>query len=137
MNTREIKIIVVDDNKSFRIAVINYLKIELGYETVIEASSGAEFLDLIKKNNGNCIVLMDLQMPGMDGIEATKNWCLPNPGTKVIAVTIHMEKAHLKKLIESGFKGCVSKVYFFPKIDKAIEKVANGGYFFEDSLPIN
>ncbi len=136
METKKLNIVIVDDNKSFREAVKQFLTDELNYEVVGEASSGIEFLQLIKTVIVD-VVLMDIQLPELDGIAATKKWCLHNPHTKVIAVTMFTEKAYLAPLIEAGFKGCVFKTSFFTEIVDAIEKVHKGGLYFNMNLPIN
>jgi DNA-binding NarL/FixJ family response regulator len=135
MDSNKIKILIVDDNKSFREAVKKFLINELNCEVIGEASNGIEFLEKMKPV-GIDIVLMDIQMPELDGIAATKKWCLNNTQTKVIAVTMYTDKIYLKQLIESGFKGCVSKTSFFIEIAMAIDAVVHGKLFFEKDLPV-
>lgn len=135
MKPEKLKILIVDDNKSFREAVRFFLKTELNYDIVGEASNGKEFLEKIKTVNAD-IVLMDIQMPEMNGIESTKKWCSLYPNTKIIGVTMFTEKAYLLQLIESGFKGCVYKTSFYAEIANAIETVANGGLYFAKNMPV-
>jgi DNA-binding NarL/FixJ family response regulator len=136
MDTKKLRIIIVDDNKSFREAAIKFLTNELNCEVVGEASNGLQFLELIKTMVCD-VVLMDIQMPELDGITATKKWCLRNPYTKVIAVTMFTDKVYLVQLIEAGFKGCVFKTSFFSEIVKAINAVIHGKIYFEEDMPIN
>ena len=136
MNTPKLKIIIVDDNDMFRNAVKLYLQNEMKFDIIGEASNGLQFLKLKNIFTAD-IVLMDIQMPVKDGISAVKEWCLINPKTKVIAVTMFSDKAYLLPLIEAGFKGCIFKTNFFSKIREAIENVMNGNLFFEQDLPIS
>jgi DNA-binding NarL/FixJ family response regulator len=135
MVTRKLKILIVDDNKSFRDAAREFLKNEYNYDIVAEASNGLEFLELIKCNEVD-VVLMDIQMPELDGMSATKEWCFYNTRTNVIALTMFTEKAYLEQLILAGFKGCVFKTNFFEEIKNAIEKVNGGGFYFNSNMPV-
>ena len=136
METERLKIFIVDDNRSFRDAAKQYLKNELNHEIIGEASNGAEFLEKVKTLNPD-IVLMDLQMPEIDGIAAAKKWNIINSTGKVLAVTMFTEKAYLLRLIESGFKGCIFKTRFFADIVKAINTVYHGELYFPIDLPID
>jgi DNA-binding NarL/FixJ family response regulator len=132
---KKLTVFLVDDNETFREAVRQFLEIEFNCEIVGEAENGKQFLKAYNKLQAD-IVLMDIQMPEIDGIAATKKWCMFNSQTKVIAVTMFTEKAYLLPLIEAGFKGCVFKSEFFNEITKAIETVMGGGIFFSNNLPI-
>ncbi len=136
MNTPNLKIIIVDDNDMFRNAVRLYLQNEMNFDIIGEASDGLQFLKLKNIFTAD-IVLMDIQMPVKDGITTVIEWCLINPKTKVIAVTMFTDKAYLLPLIEAGFKGCVFKTNFFSKIREAIENVMKGNLYFEQDLPIS
>jgi len=133
---KRLKIFLVDDNETFREAIKQYLEIELNCEIVGEAENGKQFLETYEMLLAD-IVLMDIQMPEIDGISATKQWCILNPHTKVIAVTLFTEKAYLLPLIEAGFKGCVFKSDFFNEILKAIEAVRHGKLFFSANMQID
>jgi DNA-binding NarL/FixJ family response regulator len=132
---KRLKVFLVDDNATFREAVRQFLEIELNCEIVGEAENGEQFLKIYDKFPAD-IVLMDIQMPEIDGIAATKKWCMYNPQTRVIAVTMFTEKVYLLPLIEAGFKGCVFKSDFFNEITNAIDEVMQGKMFFSNNLPI-
>ena len=136
MDTEKIKLIVVDDNKTFRDAVKLFLTNEYNVNIIGEASNGIEFLNLMEIIQSD-IVLMDIEMPDLNGIAATKKWCLRNPYTKVIAVTMYSDQAYLLSLIEAGFKGCVFKNSFFNEIGKAIDTVHSGGLYFNNNMPVD
>jgi two-component system response regulator NreC len=135
MISKRLKIIIVDDNISFRNAVKLFLQNEMNCEIIGEISDGKEFLKLKNINRAD-LVLMDIQMPEKDGITATKEWCLLNPRTKVIAITMFTDKAYLLPLIEAGFKGCIYKTNFFSKIRDVFQKVLDSGIYFEQEMPI-
>jgi len=133
---KKLRIFLVDDNETFRKAIKQFLEIELNCEIVGEAENGKHFLENYQVPLAD-IVLMDIQMPEIDGITATKKWCMINPQTKVIAVTLFTEKAYLLPLIEAGFKGCIFKSDFFNEILNAIDAVMHGRMFFSNNMPIN
>ncbi|HEY9123339.1 MAG TPA: response regulator transcription factor [Bacteroidales bacterium] len=136
MKGKRLKILIVDDSSSFRSAAAMFLTNELNCEIVGEAATGREFLKMIKNLDVD-IVLMDIQMPDMDGISATKEWCLRYPHTKVLAITMFTDKAFLLQLIEAGFKGCVFKASFFSEILTAIEAIMDGKLYFEKDMPVS
>lgn len=132
---KKLTVFLVDDNETFREAVKQFLEIELNCKIVGEAENGQQFLKTYDKLPAD-IVLMDIQMPEIDGIVATKKWCMYNPQTKVIAVTMFTEKVYLLPLIEAGFKGCIFKSEFFNEIVQAIDAVMHGKMFYSNNLPI-
>jgi DNA-binding NarL/FixJ family response regulator len=130
------KIIMVDDNVAFRTNLKKYLEASLGYEVIAEASNGRLFLDLPNLRDAD-IILMDIAMDEMDGIEATKLVLWHNPKFKIIAVTMHSEKVYLLQLIEAGFKGCVFKPEIYSQLANAIRTVMEGDLFIPDNIPID
>lgn len=128
-----IKVIVVDDHEIFR----NGLKMVLGklkYAKVIgEASNGADFLELLKNHDPD-VVLMDIEMPIMNGIDATINALKIKPDLKVIALTMFIEDEYIQSMIDAGVKGFLIKNINKEKLDKAIQTVHNGGSFYSEEL---
>jgi DNA-binding NarL/FixJ family response regulator len=131
MGKEKIKILIVDDNRLFRKAVKKKLSNELSFEIVGEASNDKEFLKLLNTVEMD-IVLMDIQIPELGGIAATKKACFINRNIKVIAVTPFKNEVTpfknevcLEKLIESGFKGCVLRNNFFYEIINSIKELTN------------
>lgn len=131
----KIKLIITDDNDEFREALKNFLTLEFPVEIIGEAANGKEFLKLSNIYEAD-IILMDIMMPEINGIEATKNLLLHSPKTKVIAVTMHAEKAYLAELIKAGFKGCIFKNNLFEEIKTAITQVKNNKLYFDADIKI-
>ena len=129
----KIKVMVVDDNNEFRRAIITLLNSKEQYTVVGEASNGKEFLSKMENNEAD-IVLMDIRMPEMDGIEATK---LANqmyyPNLKVITLTMHNEFRYLKEMIEAGAKGFMLKRNVSKNLDKAVDYVMSNSLYLEDN----
>ncbi len=130
---QNLKFILVDDNKEFREGLKELLETEYAAVVIAEASTGKEFLDLDAGFFAD-IIIMDLFMPELDGIAATKPFLWKYPKSNVIAVTMHADKAYLRQLIEAGFKGCIFKNNIFSEIKTAVESVLSGHYYFPDHI---
>jgi len=133
MNTK--RVVLVDDNEMFRITLRKFLQEEYQYKIVGEASSGKELFELSNYCTAD-VILMDLQMPQMDGFVTVKKLLTECHTVPVIAVTMSIEKAYLQELISVGFRGCVFKSEVFKNIHNAIVQVINNGYFFPKEIKI-
>jgi len=129
------KIIVVDDNTSFRKGLITYLVDILNHTVIGEAENAEEFLSLPNIKDAN-IVLMDNCMPQLKGIEVSKQYLLRNPKLKIIMLTLQPELLTLKELVESGLCGCVDKKDIHFQLPKALNRVQKGDVFFPENLTI-
>ena len=127
------KIIIIDDNKEFRLSLEHLIVQKLNYRLLGSFESGEAFLAVSTQYNPD-IVLMDISMPGTDGYETTKKLIWRNPNLKIIAITMFTDKAYLKKLIENGFKGCVYKTNIYKELGKAITTVQNNNYYFPGDI---
>jgi DNA-binding NarL/FixJ family response regulator len=130
------KIIIVDDQPHFRESLRAYLAEELGYEVIGEAQSGLEFFELpgIPKAD---IVLMDIKMPDLSGIEVSKRILWKFNHLKIIAITMYKDKAYLKELIEAGIRGFVHKTVIYSEIQQAISDVINNKLHFPLDLMLD
>lgn len=135
MSKKEIKIIVVDDNEVFRKVMKNFLQGEYNYNIIGEASCADEFFALPRIHEAS-VILMDLQMPEVDGYLITKKILNNHSYLKVIAITMHTDKAYLNELIRVGFKGCVFKPDFYQNIQEAIISVNENRYYFPKEIKL-
>lgn len=128
-----IRVIVVDDHEIFRSGLKMVIN-KLGYARVVaEAANGAEFLQLLDEEESD-IVLMDIEMPVMNGIEATRQALEKKPGLKVIALTMFTEDAYIQHMIEAGAKGFLIKNIRKDVLDRAIQAVYNGKTYYSEEL---
>ncbi len=135
-NKRKLKIMIVEDQHIFRKGLILLLKEIPGVEIFGEASNGEEFLEMIKGEKPD-IVLMDIQMPVMNGIEATQKALELYPGLKVLAISMFGDEEYLVNMLEAGVKGFLLKTIEEYELHKAIELVAdNKNYFSDELLPV-
>jgi DNA-binding NarL/FixJ family response regulator len=129
----KIKIALADDHQLFR----NGLKILLGsfseFEVVAEASNGKELQKALETCPAD-IVLMDISMPEMDGVEATGVLSRQMPGTKVIALSMYGEEEYYYRMVDAGAKGFVLKDSDITDVHDAIVAVHKGGNYFSQEL---
>ena len=126
---QKIKIVLVDDNKGFIQAVKAILSFRDDVEIIGEAYDGVQFLELLKTLTPD-VVLMDINMPNMDGIMATKNGLVEDESIKVIGVTmtdsidVHMD------MLRFGFKGGIQKDQFTKQFDEALKSIMSDEVYF-------
>jgi DNA-binding NarL/FixJ family response regulator len=129
----KIRIIITDDHQLFR----NGLKILLDsipeFEVVGEASNGEEFLKLIKTIQAD-IALMDINMPELDGIEATRTGLKLYPLINIIALSMYGEEEYYYKMVDAGAKGFILKDSDINEVKEAINTVYKGGSYFSQEL---
>ncbi len=106
------------------------------YCIVAEASDGIEFLNKIEKQIPD-IVLMDIDMPLMDGITATSKALELYPSLKIICLSMYGEEDYYYKMIEAGVKGFLLKNSDINEVKTAIDTVYNGGKYFSQELLYN
>lgn len=129
----KIRIIIADDHQLFR----NGLKILLNafpeFEVTGEASNGEEFLRLLGESPAD-VALMDINMPEMDGIEATRKGLKICPDMSIIALSMYGEEEYYYKMVDAGAKGFVLKDSDISEVKEAITTVRKGGSFFSQEL---
>jgi len=126
-------IIVVDDHSIFREGIKSLIKLKDTAEVVAEASNGQEFLDLLPNFQPD-LVIMDIDMPVMNGIEASKIALEKYPDLNILALTMFGDETYYQQMIQTGVKGFVLKTSKFTELEKAIYEIANGGNYFSNDL---
>lgn len=126
-------IIIVDDHLIFRQGLSNIITTENLATVIGDASNGKEFLDLLKHLTPD-LVLMDIDMPYMNGMEATSIALEMVPDLKIIAVTMFGEEEYYYKMIDLGVKGFILKTSGINEIEKAIHDVMLGESYFSNEL---
>jgi signal transduction histidine kinase len=120
-----LRIVVVDDNLGFRESLIELLRAG-GHEVVGEASDGRQALDVVPAA-GPDVVLMDIRMPAMDGIEATRRLKAAHPGVGVVALTAQEDDSVVREMLVAGASGYVLKDSDGEDILNAVVQAAKGG----------
>lgn len=128
-----IKIIIVDDHEFFRSGlkmVVNRLK----YAQVVgEASNGKEFIELQKDKQAD-MVLLDLQMPIMNGIEASEIAIRQFPNLKIVILTMFDDEEYIEKMMDIGVHGFLLKNITKELLDQALQSIAAGNTYYSPEL---
>lgn len=127
------KLIIADDHIIFRKGLRTILNELDEIKVVGEASNGHELLDQLKHQPAD-IVLMDIRMPVMDGIEATRKVTERFPDVRVIALTMHEEIGYFNQMVEAGAYGFLLKKTNRDELQKAINLVMQGEYYFSEEF---
>lgn len=124
---------IVDDHTLFREGLRLLLKGEEMIAGVYEASKGEEFLDSLRERIPD-IVFMDIEMPGMGGIEATRRAMKKYPQLRIVGLSMYGEEAYYAPMIEAGACGFISKNAELSDILDAIRAVSNGRHYFNEEI---
>lgn len=120
-----IKVLLVDDHDIVRTGIRMVLEKVSGIKVVGESSDGYEAIELVKSEKPD-VVLMDVNMPRMSGLEATKKIQDADPYARIIILTIHAENPYPKQLLDAGATGYLTKGCAAKELEEAIRKVNMG-----------
>ena len=135
MEEKKINVIITDDHKLFRKGIIALLEDFDFIGETSEASNGAELLELLAKMKTlPDVILLDLRMPVMDGVEAHKKISKLYPEIKVIILTMEDDEQYILHLISEGVNGYLLKNADPDEMEKAIIKVVENGYYFSENI---
>ena len=129
----KIRVLVTDDHTVVRDGISALLSLAADIEVVGEAANGREALEKVKELSPD-VVLMDVAMPIMGGLEATRRICKEFPHTKVVALTQYADKEYVFPVIEAGASGFISKTAASSEIATAIRSVYRGESFLSPSV---
>ena len=128
------KIIIVDDHTLFRNGLHILLNNLKNYKVVEEAANGKEFIDILDKGIEVDLVLLDINMPVMDGIESAKIAMSKRPDLKIITLSMYGEEDYYYKMVDAGVKGFLLKNSDMNEVKTALETVYDGGNYFSSEL---
>ena len=132
--SKTIKIILVDDEILFRKGISFLLGREPNIDIIFEASNGDELISFLQnnKNNHPDIIIMDLKMPGINGVEATKIIHVEFPKLKIIALTSYDSKSFVANMIDVGAVSYLIKNATPQELITTINEVAEKGFYYTD-----
>lgn len=126
-----IKILLADDHHLVRDGIMSLLEDEIGFKVIAEAENGLKAIEACKEHDID-LVVMDISMPEMNGIEATKRIKEEFPDIKVLALTMMDEDEHIRKMIEAGASGYILKSSDREEFIEAITTVLDDRHYFSN-----
>lgn len=128
-----IRIVVVDDHPLMRKGLVMSLEADSDLEVCGQASSAEDGLGLVEKLNPD-LVMVDISLPGMSGLEMIKQIHAIRPSIKTLVVSRHDESLYAERAIRAGAKGYVMKLEAPDVMIRAVRKVMNGGIYVSDEI---
>ncbi|MEB7773274.1 response regulator transcription factor [Kurthia gibsonii] len=130
------KIVIIDDHQLFREGVKRILDFESTFDVIAEGDDGVDSLRLYEEYSPD-VILMDINMPQMNGIEATEQLIAKYPEAKVIMLSIHDDESYVSHALKSGALGYMLKEMDADEIVGAIKIVAKGGSYLHPKVTRN
>lgn len=128
-----IKVLIADDHQLFREGLVNLLSSAPDIDVIAEAKDGKEATEKAKKLKPD-VVLIDIGMPEMNGIEATRILKKDLPGLKIIAVSMHSDRQFVKGILEAGADGYLLKNCTYRQLIEAVQSVYSGKKYLSDDI---
>ncbi len=128
-----INVLLTDDHALVRTGIRRLLEDSGQIRIIDEAESGEECIEKARQLNPD-VILMDVNMPGMGGLEASRRILLHDPEQKIIILTVHAEQNYPKRLLEIGARGYLTKECRLDEMLLAIRKVHEGGSYIEPKI---
>jgi DNA-binding NarL/FixJ family response regulator len=128
-----IRLMLVDDHDIVRTGLKSFLETQEGIQVVAEASSGEQAIQKAQEMEPDVIV-MDITMPEMDGLEATRRLKELDPEYNILALTVHEDKQYLFEMLSAGASGYITKQVAAEELVTAIRCVALGNVYLQPAL---
>jgi DNA-binding NarL/FixJ family response regulator len=135
--SRPVSIMIVDDHVVVREGLKQILELEPDFEVIGEAQDGTECLRLVEKGLRPDVIFMDLQMPGINGIQTTAKLAELNPGIKVVMLTVYDDHHYVTQAIQTGAHGYVLKNAKRAELIQAVRAVISGESFLDPKLAVS
>lgn len=128
-----VRLLLVDDHEVVRTGLKTFLESQEGIQVIGEASSGREAIEQVALGCPD-VVVMDITMPEMDGLEATRRVKELCPQTHVLALTVHEDKQYLFEMMAAGASGYLTKQSAAEDLVAAVHSVAGGNIYLQPAL---
>jgi two-component system response regulator NreC len=127
------KILIADDHGVVREGLKVLIENQPGMEVIAEAQDGLQAVELAKELAPD-VVLMDIAMPNINGIEATRQILKENPDIRIIALSVHFDKHFVTEILKAGASGYVLKSCLFDEVLRAVQTVGIGDYYLSPKI---
>jgi len=128
-----IRIILVDDHAIVRSGLARLMQQQSGMEVIAQADNGASAVRLAKEMSPD-VMIMDIGMPDLNGIEATRQILRETPRIKIIALSMHSSKKYIREMFKAGASGYLLKNCPFEELTEAIKVVLDGKSYISPSI---
>ncbi len=128
-----VNIILADDHTLFREGLLSILNSELGFNVIAQAENGREVVNLARKLKPD-VIIMDIAMPELNGIEATGQVLHENPDLKVVALSMHSDRHFVTGMLKAGAKGYLLKDCAGSELIKAVHEVLLDRYYISEEI---
>lgn len=129
-----IRIFLIEDHHIMRHGLASLLNIELGADIVGEAASGEEALEKLKNLEDPDIIIMDISLPGMNGIQATKRIITEKPKVNILILSMYNNPTFVQQTLEAGARGYLLKESLVDELKVAIEMIMEGKNYLGDKI---
>ncbi|WNC14473.1 response regulator transcription factor [Brevibacillus brevis] len=130
---QELRIVIVDDHQLFREGVKRILEMEEDFKVVGEGADGGEAATLAEEHKPD-VMLMDINMPNINGVSAAENVISVSPTTRVIMLSIHDDEGYVYRTLRSGASGYLLKEMGTSDLVDAVRVVASGGAYIHPKV---
>lgn len=128
MNPKPVRILLADDHSLVRQGFRRILESHPDFEIIGEAADGRQAVEMTEKLRPD-VVVMDVAMPGLNGIDATRQICETSPRTRVLALSMHRDAVYVREILRAGARGYLLKDAIDADLVSAVRAVARGeGY---------
>jgi DNA-binding NarL/FixJ family response regulator len=131
--TMSVRVLLVDDHALFRDGTAALLALESGFEVVGTAANGHDAIEATRATSPDVIV-MDISMPVLNGIDATAQIVAERPSMRVLICSMHQDPVMVRRALEAGAIGYVTKMNRTPELVRAIRATASGDGYLSDGL---
>lgn len=135
-STDQVDIVLIDDHKLFREGIKRIIDFETSFQVVAEGEDGTEATELVKEYNPD-VVLMDINMPYVNGVQATSELVSLFPETYVIILSIHDDENYVTHALQTGARGYLLKEMDADALIEAIKIVSEGGSYLHPKVTHN
>ena len=130
---KKIRLMLVDDHEVIRVGLKTFLQTQPDFEVVAEAGNGEDAVKRAMESHPD-VILMDISMPGVDGMEATRRLRMLCPKCLVLALTVHDDKQYLMQMLAAGASGYITKQAAAEELVEAIHTIASGNVYLQPAL---
>lgn len=128
-----IRIVLVDDHDIVRTGLKTFLDMQSDMQVIAEARNGEEAITIAREKRPD-VIIMDITMEGMDGLEATQRIKMISPECRILALTVHADKQHFFEMLSAGAEGYVTKQAAAEDLVDAIRTLAQGNVYLQPTL---